>query len=767
MNRLPGSKSPAPLKEVSENREMTPDRNWRESFSGQRFARLIEPGDLLLFLYLLVFARQYFWILDNNFLAWTLSLPLATLVWYVYVSTKQFPAERSGWTFWLVVGLPLLLVYLLRAPFPDRSFDVINYHLLHSERSLRGALFSPADYFPSGAPFNPIADTLTGLSRLSLGFRLGTIINLLALLWTGQIVDRILRPVLSNRWLRSSCVLLILLTEHLLFEISTYMVDLLTLPLLAQATLLTLKADEAPNRKLNFLHIAGLLGASMAFKFTSLAVAVPILAICVYKILIGRERFSPKNVIVTGTLMLSAFAAPLLPFAIYIYRLTGNPVFPVANGFFKSPFWPTHGGWDNRWGPQTPWETILWPILIWFKPERHSELAVYSGRLSLGVIVALIGLVLLRRNKQVRTLCGILVISSLLWSITALGYSRYGLYEDLFAGVVIVFVGASFATLQKFSWRTLAASILLILLAVQSFFALSFNRRKEWGERTNVIADPDIWVEEAKLSLRDRSIGYYLTDQERARIAGVQMWLETSPKSTGFEVMLNPVAPIVAVRQPEYFLTRNARREFIRKVGASNGQGMYSLSLNADLENAKRAITERGLQVANVTPFDLPFFSPRGRIGMMLIEVQLPQTPEGRQEFENSWLKGAFADSDYREEIVAFNPPSVLRPGEKIEIRTKVRNLGSATWPSVGTKDFRYQINMGNRWVKNGVMSEDNRAVMKTDLAPGNETEINLTVNAPSTPGDYILKIDMVHEGVTWFEEKGGRPLLLPVRVQP
>jgi len=250
--------------------------------------RHVEFGDGLLFSYLIVFVRQYFWIIDNNSLAWTLSVLLAAACWYFYISTKQFRAEKFGRSFWLLVGLPLLLVYLLRAAFPDHSYDVLSYHLLHAERSLRGPLFGPGDFFPTALPFNPAADTLTGISRLFLGFRLGTVINLLALIWAAQIADKILRPFVGRAWLRSVCVLLFVLSENLLFEISTYMVDLLTLPLMLEATLLTLRADEAENHRVNVIHVALLLGASAAFKLTNLAVALPLVAICAYRMAMVR-----------------------------------------------------------------------------------------------------------------------------------------------------------------------------------------------------------------------------------------------------------------------------------------------------------------------------------------------------------------------------------------------------------------------------------------------------------------------------------------------
>jgi hypothetical protein len=56
---------------------------------------------------------------------------------------------------------------------------------------------------------------------------------------------------------------------------------------------------------------------------------------------------------------------------------------------------------------------------------------------------------------------------------------------------------------------------------------------------------------------------------------------------------------------------------------------------------------------------------------------------------------------------------------------------------------------------------------MKADLPPGGETEMTLAVTAPQTPGEYTLEIDLVHEGVTWFSERGAQPLRLQLRVAP
>src|SRR5215218_5203551 len=184
-----------------------------------------EFGDALIFLYLLVFIRQYLWPLDSNALAWALSCPVACAAWYFYVVTKPFPSERAGREFWLVVLPPLILFYLLRLPFPDLSWDVLNYRLLHAERSLRGTLFMPGDYFPTPAPYNPAPDTVTGLFRHALGYRLGTVVNLLALVWTARVAGKLLRPFVERPWARAAAVLLVVLAEHLLFQVNEYMVD--------------------------------------------------------------------------------------------------------------------------------------------------------------------------------------------------------------------------------------------------------------------------------------------------------------------------------------------------------------------------------------------------------------------------------------------------------------------------------------------------------------------------------------------------------------
>jgi len=55
--------------------------------------------------------------------------------------------------------------------------------------------------------------------------------------------------------------------------------------------------------------------------------------------------------------------------------------------------------------------------------------------------------------------------------------------------------------------------------------------------------------------------------------------------------------------------------------------------------------------------------------------------------------------------------------------------------------------------------------VLLEDVSYNEEIVVNIIVKAPDVPGRYILQYDMVHEGVTWFSEKGVVPLEVNIDV--
>src|SRR5215204_5575536 len=205
----------------------------------ETFRSRLEFGDLLLTIYFVVVVRQWFNFLPNG-VAWSLAIVLAISFWIFYIINKEPLQDRTSIWLWLIVGAPLIFAFLLRAPVPDSSFDVWSLRLFHGERALRGYLYWPGEFFPTAAPFNPTPDMITSIFRHVLGYRLGTVVNLLVLFWIATVVDKLLRPYVTNDKLRAGAVLVVVAVEQVIFEINNYMPDLLALPLLLEATRLTL-----------------------------------------------------------------------------------------------------------------------------------------------------------------------------------------------------------------------------------------------------------------------------------------------------------------------------------------------------------------------------------------------------------------------------------------------------------------------------------------------------------------------------------------------
>src|SRR5256885_12426805 len=96
----------------------------------------LEFGSIVFAPYVLAIVWQYFSALNHKPFAWVLSVVVSVVVWTLYVSLSENHSYPLSWTFWLVVALPLLFFYLIRLHLPDISFDVLNYHIFHSERAL-------------------------------------------------------------------------------------------------------------------------------------------------------------------------------------------------------------------------------------------------------------------------------------------------------------------------------------------------------------------------------------------------------------------------------------------------------------------------------------------------------------------------------------------------------------------------------------------------------------------------------------------------------
>ncbi len=723
----------------------------------QLIAHKLEWFDPLAVIYIAVIVREYFWTIPHNRVAWLLTTIVTAGLAAAYLATKEAPAERQPKDFWLIVAVPLFLIYLLRVGYPDLSFDVLNYRIFHSERALRGLLHIPGDFAPAYFPFfnNPAPDMVTGIFRHLLGFRLGTIINYLVLLWTGSILFKFFRDEIKGVKLRSVAVLVVLLSEQFLAEINTYMVDLLALPLLMGATCFALRADEiSPATRKHYILISFFLGMSVALKLTNLVFAVPIGLVVLRKLLATRKMNSAQ--MMTAGSMAVASVLPVLPHALYLCWVTRNPVFPLYNKLFQSPLWAQGTAFDGRWGPEGFWQTLFWPFEILFRHQRLTELNVYSGKISVGLVVVFF-LMLLRREQCFRRFGFIFISGAFLWSLGT-GYIRYGLFLDLLGGISLVM-------LAMLLWRSASRRVVLhrglslflsAVLILQAIMSIVYTWKTEWGGRSIGLLHPGEYGGELTQVLQDRSLTRYMSSAELAMFDGVGAWIETGIKTSALTAMLRPDLPYLNVFAEAFIATPAALRKFSTAVSALEGRKLLSIVFEDSLDTAVAKLQKRGFTVIKATPLRLGYFSASRRIPLIVIEVE--RDPRGRQT----------QDVFNAEIVVLQGPPKSLKTGEHATIRVRVRNISGKTWPSKQVLNHPHQVTLGNKWLDHWggiVVNDDGRASLPSDLLPQGEFELDLPIRAPAEPGTYFLMLDMVQEQVSWFYEQGSTPVEMEIVV--
>lgn len=127
-------------------------------------------------------------------------------------------------------------------------------------------------------------------------------------------------------------------------------------------------------------------------------------------------------------------------------------------------------------------------------------------------------------------------------------------------------------------------------------------------------------------------------------------------------------------------------------------------------------------------------------------------TPHARIDVR-SWLPGL---------------PVLARAGRPFQLSTRVRNLSTRAFPA--------QASYGRRLVRLGAqLCQTDGTLINRDFARGEfrealrgGTSVDVPVSLPAvdTPGRYLLKFDLVYEGVDWFERCGSPTTVKPLWVR-
>ncbi|MBM3706301.1 MAG: hypothetical protein FJW66_07250, partial [Actinobacteria bacterium] len=104
----------------------------------------------------------------------------------------------------------------------------------------------------------------------------------------------------------------------------------------------------------------------------------------------------------------------------------------------------------------------------------------------------------------------------------------------------------------------------------------------------------------------------------------------------------------------------------------------------------------------------------------------------------------------------AENIPESMGKNRIYFCRIRVKNTGIVTWERGGSEPFYMSYHWLDFETKKTEVFDGERTLLPVDrIEPGQETEMDLKILAPQEPGSYILQVDMVHEGKTWFSYQG------------
>jgi hypothetical protein len=103
--------------------------------------------------------------------------------------------------------------------------------------------------------------------------------------------------------------------------------------------------------------------------------------------------------------------------------------------------------------------------------------------------------------------------------------------------------------------------------------------------------------------------------------------------------------------------------------------------------------------------------------------------------------------------------PLVAKSGQALRVRTRVQNLSTRPFPAQATYGRRLVRLGAQLCAADGTVIDRDfaRAWLPHPVAGGGRADVPIEIPAPTEPGRYALKFDLVSEGIDWFERCGSR----------
>ena len=380
----------------------------------------------------------------------------------------------------------------------DMAWDTLNYHLYLGYSALNDRFGQ--DYFAAGslAYLNPYAYMpFYAMVRADLpALMIGSILAIVhsVMLWLTFELGVAVCPSKDDRTrllAGVSAIALALMNPILIQQIGSCFADITTAELALAGWLLLTVAVRVP-RISPALWAGLLLGAASALKLSNALPAVSAFAMIIALPLGWRDKI--RHGFLYGISLAVGFAVIAAPWSYHLYKVFGNPLFPMFNNIVRSPEFTTEPMAHYRFVPGSVGDALWRPFaMIDPAPMVHEELSAPDPRYAILILLLILfiarsawrrfdhassspnNLRLSESSRVLAALGGALGVYWILW-LQLSGNSRYVLTMACVAAAIIV--GLLF---RLFDSRPKVRNYILVIILATQAIQLYLGAEYRWN----------------------------------------------------------------------------------------------------------------------------------------------------------------------------------------------------------------------------------------------------------------------------------------------
>jgi hypothetical protein len=426
------------------------------------------------------------------------------------------------------------------------------------QRGFANALkpFGPGEFFPaSGGNYSTAFEVLSYIARSLFGYRLGTLPNTLAYLGCVPIVWKMSTHLVTGlnfkkRLIFAFLFLNVFLCNECLMQQATYFVEGIQAFFILLGMYFCLKGLAWENTIVsttiqpadgfrNLVLGAFFLGISVYGKLTAIVFVGP-LAVASFYSYAKATRIPFIEAVWKFLILLIVLCFPQLIQSLYLWRETGNPLFPFFNAIFQSPYYVFSNSAstpsDNGFGGANVFQKLFYPFFAISNPKITGEIGELFAdhkiflyyAVAIGVLISDIKYKLL--NIREKVLAFSVFAGCLAWSFTS-GVIRYAIFLEIAGSVLVLLVCAR----ELFFFRVpFIKYTVLAFLLIQDYRIIACNLKYEYSWRPTLLSNIRLHREQFRF-LTKRELD--LPNSAQSELSQTDLVVNCRPPSSGYSML--------------------------------------------------------------------------------------------------------------------------------------------------------------------------------------------------------------------------------------